>query len=119
MATFPRLKTSAVAQYPARRTVAFRNQTVRFVDGAEQRYRDSAGALRQWEIRLERIDEGEAAALDEFFLTQQGAFGSFEFTDPWDGELYADCSFAIDEAEMESRGEMSGATKLIIQENVC
>jgi hypothetical protein len=119
MATFPRLKTSAVAQYPAARTVAFRNQSVRFVDGREQRYRDSAGPFRQWEIRLERIDEGEAAALHEFFLTQQGAFGSFEFTDPWDGEVYFDCSFAIDELEMESRGEMDGSTRLIIQENVC
>ena len=39
MASFPQLKTSAVAQYPARRTAIFRNQSVRFLDGREQRYR--------------------------------------------------------------------------------
>jgi hypothetical protein len=119
MASFPELKTRAVAQYPARRTVAFRNQTVRFLDGRYQRYRDSAGPVRRWEILLENIDESEAAALDEFFTQQQGAFGSFEFTDPWDGALYEDCSFAIDEVEFTAAGEMRTAARLVIEENAC
>jgi len=119
MASFPELKTRAVAQYPARRTVAFRNQTLRFLDGRYQRYRDSAGPVRRWEILLEQIDESEAAALDEFFRQQQGSFGSFEFTDPWDGALFEDCSFAIDEVEFAAGGEMSTATRLVIQENAC
>lgn len=119
MASFPHLKTKAVAQYPARRTVAFRNESVRFLDGRAQCYRDSAGPLRTWEIRLESIDEGEAAALDEFFKQQQGAFGSFEFTDPWDGATHADCSFALDEMGVETDGEMLCGTRLVIQENRC
>jgi hypothetical protein len=119
MASFPQLKTSVVAQYPARRTIAFRNEAVRFLDGRQQWYRDSAGPLRQWEIRLEQIDEGEAAALEEFFAAQQGAFGSFEFVDPTDGALYSDCSFAVDEMETTAHGEMRIATRLVIQENRC
>lgn len=119
MATFPRLKTSAVAQYPAKRTIAFRNQTVRFLDGRDQRYRDSGLPVRRWVVALENIDESEAAALEEFFVGQQGAFGSFEFTDPWDGVLYEDCSFAIDAAEFTAHGEMQTSTRLVIQENEC
>jgi len=37
MASFPTLKTSAVAQYPATKAVKFQNQVMRFVDGTEQR----------------------------------------------------------------------------------
>ena len=117
MASFPQLKTSAVAQYPARRTAIFRNQSVRFLDGREQRYRDSAGALRRWEIRLQQLDEGEAAAIEEFFAAQQGAFGSFEFTDPWDGQVYPNCSLASDELEVTAVGEMSGTARVVIREN--
>jgi hypothetical protein len=119
MSSFPELKTTAVAQYPSRRTLVFRNESVRFVDGRQQWYRDSAAAVRRWEIRLDQIDEGEAAALDEFFTRQQGAFGSFEFVDPWDGALFENCSFALDELEIETGGEMRNSTRLIIQENVC
>src|ERR1035437_2745866 len=91
MATFPKLKTNAIAQYPVARREQFQNQTVRFVDGSEQRYRDSAGARLEWEIQLGQLDEGELAAIEEFFLARQGAFGSFCFTDPWDGHVYDDC----------------------------
>jgi uncharacterized protein DUF2460 len=117
MATFPTLKTSAVAQYPARRTTAFQNQTVRFVDGREQRYRDSGGPLRRWEIRLEQLDEGEVARIEEFVATNQGAFGDFAFTDPFDGQVYPSCSLDGDLLEWTAHGEMSASTKLVIEEN--
>src|ERR1019366_2620156 len=77
MATFPQLKTNAIAQYPVARREQFQNQTVRFVDGSDQRYRDSAGPRMEWEIELSELDEGELAAIEEFFLASQGAFGSF------------------------------------------
>ena len=54
MAAFPKLKTGAIAQYPVTRREQFQNQTVRFVDGTEQRYRDSAGSRLEWEIQLSR-----------------------------------------------------------------
>jgi hypothetical protein len=117
MARFPRLKTNAVAQYPAARTAAYRNRALRFIDGSEQRYRDRGGPLHRWEIRLEQLDETEMAAIDEFFSANQGRFGSFAFTDPWDGREYPDCSLASDELEMISAGELQCATSLTVVEN--
>jgi phage-related protein len=117
MASFPNLKTSAVAQYPARRALQFQNQTVRFVDGSEQRYRDSAGPLHRWEIRLQQLDEREIAAIEQFFAEQQGAFGEFAFTDPWDGQIYPKCSLEQDDLELTSAAEMSGSATVTIVEN--
>src|SRR5512133_3798982 len=117
MATFPVLKTSAVAQYPARRAAAFRNQTLRFVGGAEQRHRDSAGPLHRWEIALARLDENEIAHLAEFFAENEGALGTFAFTDPWDGQVYPSCSLDADTMDCAAVEEMSGATSLVVREN--
>ena len=114
---FPVLKTNAVAQYPAGRTVRFQNQTLRFLDGTEQRYRDCAGPLHRWTIRLDQIDEGEAAALEEFFAANQGVFGEFAFTDPWDGRVYANCSLEADGMELTSVAEMRVSTAVTVVEN--
>src|ERR1035441_2783041 len=57
MATFPKLKTNAIAQYPVSRREQFQNQTVRFVDGSEQRYRDSGSARMQWEIQFSDLEQ--------------------------------------------------------------
>jgi len=117
MATFPNLKTSAVAQYPAPRTLRYQNQAVRFLDGTEQRYRDCPGPLHSWEIRLELLDEGETAALDEFFAACQGVYSSFRFTDPRDGQVYQDCSLQSDEMELTAAADLSGTTTLTVVEN--
>jgi hypothetical protein len=110
------MKTSAVAQYPARRRIQYRNEVVRFVDGAEQRYRDCAGPLHEWEIRLNLLDEGELSAIERFFAANQGAFGTFSFTDPWSGQEYENCSLATDGLELTTSGEMRGATSLVVRE---
>src|SRR5690242_10751322 len=110
--TFPTLKTTAVAQYPAEKLVQFRNQSIRFLDGTEQRYRDSAGPMRRWEIRLDQLDEGEVAAIEQFFAADQGVFAHFAFTDPWDGSVYLSCSLGSDEMEATSLAEMNGQTSL-------
>lgn len=117
MATFPLLKTGAVAQYPATKSVRFQNQTVRFLDGSEQRYRDAAGPLHQWIIQLSELDESEMAAFQQFFEANQGRLGSFAFTDPWDGTQYANCSLASDELTSGSIAEMRGKTSLTVIEN--
>jgi len=117
MPTFPKLKTNAVAQYPATKGLQFRNQALRFVDGLEQRYRDCGGPLHRWEIRLEALDEGEMAGLEQFFAESQGCFASFTFTDPWDGHTYADCSLASDELALTALAEMQGRTSLTVVEN--
>src|SRR5579885_2774505 len=104
MPAFPVLKTNAVAQYPANKAVQFKNQILRFVDGSEQRYRDSAGPLHRWVIQLNRLDETEMAAVEEFFLANQGSYGGFEFTDPWDGTSYPNCSLADDSCQLSWMG---------------
>lgn len=117
MPSFPPLKTNAVAQYPASKAIAFRNQALRFLDGGEQRYRDSAGPLRRWQIRLTALDESEMAALETFFAESQGAAGSFSFTDPWDGAVYPDCSLENDGMTLQWSGELQGRTSLTIVQN--
>jgi hypothetical protein len=117
MATFPILKTNAVAQYPAGRTIQFQNQALRFLDGVEQRYRDSAGPRHRWVIQLNELDEGEMADLEAFFTTNQGRFASFAFTDPWDGTQYSNCSVESDEMDLTAMGEMRGKTSVVIVEN--
>lgn len=117
MASFPTLKTGAVMQYPAKRTVQFATEVMRFLDGNEQRYRDNPAAVHRWTIQLDLLDEGELAALDQFFVSNQGAFGCFSFTDPWDGTTYPDCSLAGDTFEFQLSGEMRGKTTLTVCEN--
>ena len=117
MASFPKLKTNAAAQYPASRSVRYQNEALRFLDGAEQTYRDSAGPLHRWEIQLSQLDEGEMAAIEAFFAENQGAFGSFAFVDPWDGQTYPTCSLETDGLETTELAEMNGATSLTVVEN--
>lgn len=117
MATFPQLKTGAVAQYPATKSIRFQNQTVRFLDGSEQRYRDAAGPLHQWVIQLSALDESEMTSFEQFFETNQGRLGSFAFTDPWDGTHYPDCGLASDGLALGSVAEMRGKTSLTVIEN--
>lgn len=118
MTPFPQLKTGAVAQYPLTRALRFQNQVLRFLDGSEQRYRDAGGARRRWAIRLDLLDEGEMAAIEAFFEANEGAFGSFTFTDPWDAEAYTHCRLEGDVLELAATGEMRGSTTVtVVQES--
>src|SRR5262249_30189851 len=114
MATFPLLKTGAVAQYPITRELRLQNDSVRFVDGSIQRYRDAGTVRRRWTMRLDLLDEGEIAAVEEFFVAQQGAYTTFTFTDPWDGHDYANCRLTSDAAQTVAAGEMQSSTTLTV-----
>lgn len=111
------LKTGAVMQYPAQRGLRFNTDAIRFLDGSEQRFRDSPSVLHQWRIQLDLLDESELAALDAFFVSNQGRFGCFSFTDPWDGTTYPNCSMGGDSFGFQLKGEMRGETALTIREN--
>ena len=88
------------------------------LEESEQRYRDSAGARLEWDIQLNQLDEGELAAIEEFFLASQGAFGSFSFTDPWDGKVHDNCSVAGDGLALVTVAEMRGSARLTVVRNI-
>src|SRR5688572_2854970 len=97
MAAFPLLSTGAVAQYPSSRVVEAPVRVLRFLDGREQRFPGTRGPGRRWVVRLTCVSDSELAAIEAFFVAQQGRAGSFSFTDPWDEVLYPDCSLDEDE----------------------
>ncbi len=117
MASFPTLKTGAVAQYPSDRTRQFSTQVLRFLDGGEQRFAGFGAPLKRWLIRLELLDETELAGLEDFFVEQGGQAGTFTFTDPWDGTVYANCSFEGDTMTADYRGPSDGTASVVVKEN--
>jgi hypothetical protein len=117
MATLPLLKTGAVTQYPASTRIRCKSEVLRYLDGNEQRYREHPNPAHEWAIRLDLLDEGEVAAMEEFFQAQQGQFGSFAFTDPHTGIPYPDCSIREDSMGTDVLGEMRGRTMLVVKEN--
>lgn len=116
MSAFPKLKTAAVAQYPATRQSRFRNETHGFLDGSEQRFRDFRGVQRRWVIDLTQLDAGEAAVLSDFFIEQKGRLGSFDFEDPWTGAVVTGCRFESDELPILAEGESDIKTSVTIVE---
>ena|ERR1035438_3581429 len=114
MATFPVLKTGAVAQYPLDRGVRFSTQAVRFMDGSRQRFRLYGTGLRQWTLKLALLDEQELGAVISF-VEQQGS-ATFAFTDPVTGSNVATCIISGDQFDATMNREMSGQTTVIIEE---
>lgn len=117
MATFPALKTGAVAQYGSSRTRGFSTQVFRFLDGSEQRFQDYGAPLRRWTIRLSLLDEAEMTALESFFQAHGGKAESFAFPDPWDGTVYANCSFDNDQLATQYGGQGAGMASVTVKEN--
>jgi phage-related protein len=117
VASFPTLKTGAVAQYPSDQVQSFSTQVMRFLDGSEQRFPGYGATLHRWAIRLDLLDESELAGLEQFFESEGGRAGSFSFTDPFDGTVYTNCSFDGDELSFVFNGPQRGKTSVTIREN--
>jgi hypothetical protein len=115
MSSFPTLKTGAVIQFPAIRTLEFTTDVIQFIDGAEQRFRSYDRQYRSWTIRFAALDETELQETRAFALAN-GATGLFSFTDPWDGIVYPSCR--IDGTGLEDllSGPARAATGLVIRE---
>lgn len=116
MATFPLLKTGAVAQYGSERRKHFSTQVFRFVDGSEQRFPGFGAELRKWVVRLNLLDESELINLQSFFQSEGGRAGTFSFTDPFDGVVYPKCRFEADEVDAVFGGIARGAAVVTISE---
>jgi phage-related protein len=117
MANFPALKTGAVAQYGSDRSRQFSTQVLRFIDGSEQRFPGYGSSLMRWVIRLELLDEGELEGLEQFLENEGGRAGTFSFTDPWDGTVYANCSFESDDLALQFEDVARGKTQVMVKEN--
>ncbi len=94
MTTFPLLSTGAVTQYPLEIVTGQASQVIRFLDGTDQRYRMQGRMLRQWQIKLDLLNEDEIEALQNFFVGQLGDYSSFVFMDPYSGTGVPNCRFA-------------------------
>jgi hypothetical protein len=114
MATFPALKTGAVAQYPLVRGVRYSTEAVRFMDGSQQRFRLSGAGLRRWTVKLDQLDETELGAVIAFVEQQQSA--TFSFTDPVTGDNVAPCAISGNLFSAGMTREMSGQASLVIEE---
>jgi phage-related protein len=117
MNVFPTLKTGAALQYPAQRSLDFSTVALQFVDGSEQRFRNYEAPLRQWEVRLQLLDQAELHQIQEFVRTMSGQAEDFCFTDPWDGTVYSSCRLGGDALTGVLAGEWSGTTVLTVLEN--
>jgi hypothetical protein len=114
--TFPLLKTGAVAQYPLERAVRFSTETVKFLDGSQQRYRLYGNSLRRWVIKLELLDEQELGAVIDFVDLQES--DTFAFTDPISGDTVAKCIVSGERFEALMTGEVNGHATVVIEEIV-
>ncbi|HEX4133652.1 MAG TPA: hypothetical protein VHY84_03445 [Bryobacteraceae bacterium] len=114
MASFPVLKTGAVAQYPLDRSARFSTQSVRFMDGSQQKFRLYGAGLRRWTLKLDQLDAQELAAVIAF-VEQQGS-AAFAFTDPVTGDNVATCMISGQQFYAVMNAEMSSSTTITIEE---
>ena len=116
MADFPILSTSAVTQYPTGLTSGQGTQVIRFLDGSDQRYLMQGTSLRQWEIRLDLLNEREIQQIESFFLAVQGDYESFNFPDPISGTNVPNCQLAAPGLVTEYLGVDNSSTYLWVIE---
>ena len=114
MAEFPKLKTGAVAQYPATRETEFATRVQRYLDLSEQRYRDRTSSRMRWSVELSRLTDNELGTLVRFFEEQRGRFGSFDFENPWTGAVVTGCRFEQDRLPTLMSGEIDSSAAVVI-----
>lgn len=118
MADYPRLKSGAGAQYPLREAIRYETHVTRFVDGAEQRFRQHRVPVKEWEMDLSVLDEGEAQVYRRFFEQQSGQYGEFSYQDPRTGQVQVECRFLSDRCEITQADENKHALRLGVQSKV-
>ncbi len=114
MATFPTLRTNAVAQYPLHRTLSLASQSVRFLDGSRQTYQINGAGLRRWMLTLDLLDEAEVSAVIEF--AEEVGTGTFAYTDPISGDTAPKCVISGGELDAALIDEMDGQIVVEIEE---
>lgn len=113
---FPKLKTGAWQQYGGGRGVRYGTRVLRFLDGDEQRFRVQAKGERRWMLRLTQLDEGELAAVEQFFMAMQGVVQEFAFVDPETGARFERCRFGSEDVWLRLAGIHEGEAVVEIVE---
>jgi hypothetical protein len=116
MATFPLLRSGAVAQYPSSIGTGQGVQIIQFLDGLEQRFLNQGRQLRRWGINLSLLSDSELRALEEFFTSQSGDYSTFSFPDPVSGTEILNCRFGGPELTADFIGVNSNAVSFWIIE---
>ena len=116
MANFPKLSTGAITQYPVGLTSGQSVQAIRFLDGSDQRYLMHKGPLRQWQIRLEMLNETEIQQFEAFFTDVQGDYATFDFPDPFSGTFVPLCRLGAPGQVSEYFGVNRSTTSLWVME---
>lgn len=115
MPTFPTLRTGAITQYPATVKTSFGNtRVVEFLDGSSQRYSAGAAPLRQWIVRLERLDAREDALVTTF--VKNNVESTFVFNDPFTGISAPKCALRGLEMQSVISGELNQESTFVIEE---
>ena len=95
MTSFPLLSSGAVTQYPAALATSQAAQVIRFLDGTDQRYLTQGRTFRQWQIKLNLLNENEIQQIETFFAAQLGDYSPFVFPDPFSGTSVPNCRIAV------------------------
>jgi hypothetical protein len=116
MTDFPILQSGAVAQYPLPSASGQAVAIIPFIDGTDQRCLLQGQSFRRWEIKLSLLNDSEMAAVEAFFVQQQGSYGSFTFPDPISGVQVPNCKLANASLDTIYLGTNAGATSLWVIE---
>ncbi|HNY39435.1 MAG TPA: hypothetical protein PKJ41_03540 [Bryobacteraceae bacterium] len=117
MAEFPRLKTGALAQDGLECGYRTQTEVLRYVDGGQQAVKTRRGR-KHWTVKLERLDEGELALVNELVETVRGETGTFAFTDPKTGVRHEACRIEGGSFEAYVAGLGDGRAELKIVEEI-
>jgi hypothetical protein len=118
MATFPRLNTGAVSQYPTTLTVGQGVAIIRFIDGSDQRFLNQGRQYRRWKVDLTLLNDQEIHQLEQFFVSQQGEYSAFVFPDPISGTDVLNCRIGEPELGTVCTGtDVNSSTMWIIETN--
>ena len=88
MATFPKLRTGAICQYPLEIQTRYRTEVYQFLDNTEQCFTDCTDGRSAWVINMSELSAQEVSTLQLFWESQLGRFGTFTFIDPYANPSY-------------------------------
>ncbi len=93
MADFP-----LTPDYVITEGVGYKTNIVEFESGKEQRRAQWTSAKRKFHLEFKNRPEADFQTLKTFFDSVMGQYGTFNFTNPIDGNIYV-CRFASDTLE--------------------